>query len=84
MALWADVFYQLANRLTMLWFLRKEGVDARLVLVNFIGDQDMGGPNTADGWRAAYAVAWRVLGLSTRNKLSRYIVHAYPRVEALG
>ena len=38
-AAWADVFYQLANRLAHLHFLRSRGVPAWLVLFNFIGIQ---------------------------------------------
>jgi hypothetical protein len=43
---WSGTFYQLANRLAHLYFLRKHGFKAWLVLVNFVGDDDMSGPKS--------------------------------------
>jgi hypothetical protein len=83
-AAWTDVFYQLANRLAHLKFLRDAKVRAWLVLVNFIGDEDMKGPRTQAEWEAAYAVAFHVMGLDKRNPLSKYIIHVYPDVRELG
>jgi hypothetical protein len=77
---WTTHFYQLANRIAHLHFLRSNGVDAWLVLVNFLGDTDMRGPGTAEVWEAAYAIAWHVMGLGNRHPLSRYIVEVYPDV----
>ena len=74
-ALWGDVFYQLANRLAHLYFLRKGGERAWLALVNFLGDDEMGGPNTKAEWEAAYQVAY-VLAFEA-PLASRYIIHAY-------
>lgn len=82
-AAWTDVFYQLANRIAHLKFLRDAKVPAWLVLVNFIGDRDMGGPETRAEWEAAYAVAFHVMGLDKRNPLAKYIVHLYPAVAEL-
>lgn len=45
---WTEGFYQLANRLAQLWFVRQQSVDARLVLVDVLGDADMGGPATGE------------------------------------
>jgi hypothetical protein len=75
---WIDVFYQLANRIAHLHFLRKNGEKAWLVLVNFIGDFEMMGPRTVAEWEAAYQVVWHVMGLEKRHPLSRYVVHVYP------
>lgn len=80
LAPWSNVFYQLANRIAHLWFLRRHGVDARLLLVDFVGDVEMHGPDGEDVWRAAYHVADYVLGLKKRHSLSPYIIHARPRV----
>ena len=77
---WAETFYQLANRLAFLWFLRGKGVDAYLVLVGFTGDTEMGGPETAEAWQAAYEVASYALGLPARHKLARFILHVNPAV----
>lgn len=79
-ASWADHFYQLANRLAHLQFLRSQGVPAWLVLVNFVGDQEMGGPSNSETWEAAYEVAFHVMGLSRKHSLSPYIIHVYPTV----
>lgn len=75
---WTTHFYQLANRIAHLHFLRSAGVDAWLVLVNFLGDREMGGPETREAWEAAYAVAFHVMGLKKRHPLSRYIVEVFP------
>lgn len=81
-AAWTDHFYQLANRLAHLDFLRRHGVAAHLVLVNFIGDADMSGPDTSEAWEAAYDVAFSVMGLPRRHALSRYVHEVYPNVTA--
>jgi hypothetical protein len=77
---WTDTFYQLANRLAHLYFLRKHALKAWLVLVNFVGDEDMRGPTTREEWEAAYKVVWHVLGVAEHHALSRYVVHCFPRV----
>lgn len=79
-ASWTEHFYQLANRIAHLHFLRSFGVPAFLVLVNFINDQDMQGPSTQEAWEAAYQVAFHVMGLPKRNAMSPYILHVFPDV----
>jgi hypothetical protein len=81
-AAWTDHFYQFANRLAHLDFLRQRGVSAWLVLANFVGDREMKGPATAEAWEAAYQVAEHVMGLPRRHKLSPWIVHVCPDVSA--
>lgn len=44
---WTRRFYQYANRLAHLDFLRRNGVDAILLLVNFTGDIETDGPQEA-------------------------------------
>jgi hypothetical protein len=81
---WIDVFYQLANRIAHLHFLRANGVKAWLVLVNFVGDSEMdGAPGSAAAWEAAYRVVHHVMGLGARHALARQIVHVYPGVAEL-
>jgi hypothetical protein len=70
---WFSVFYQLANLIAHLYFLRKHGRSAWLVLINFIGDSEMEGPSSEGEWRAAYAVVWHVLGIPKRHALAPYI-----------
>lgn len=83
-ASWSDHFYQLANRLAHLHFLRTHGVSAWLVLVNFLDDREMAGPKTTEAWDAAYAVAFHVMGLPRKHPLSPFIIHVYPRVPTDG
>jgi hypothetical protein len=80
---WAETFYQLASRLAHLHFLRANGVPAWLVLVNFVGDADMGGPANAGEWEAAYRIVHHVMGLGARHKLARHVIHLYPDVRTL-
>jgi hypothetical protein len=77
---WSSVFYQLANRIAHLHFLRKHGIKAWLVLVSFVGDTEMKGPFGQAEWEAAYQVVWHVLGIPKRHKLSAYIVEVFPDV----
>jgi hypothetical protein len=79
---WVDSFYQLGNRLAHLYFLRSRSVKAWLVLVNFVGDREMRGPNTQEEWEAAYKVVWYVMGLPEGNALSKYVLHCFPSVKA--
>lgn len=74
LAEWHSVFYQLANRLAHLHFLRKHGVNARLVLVNFVGDAEMNGPRTEEAWRAAYEVVWHIMGVPRRHRLRPHVL----------
>jgi hypothetical protein len=78
---WSSVFYQLANRLAYLHFLRKHRLKAWLVLANFVGDEDVRGPSSAAQWEAAYRVVWHVLGVPRQHKLSRYVIEIYPHVD---
>ncbi|MFZ5746979.1 MAG: hypothetical protein ACOY45_04895 [Pseudomonadota bacterium] len=80
---WIEHFYQLANRLAHLWFLRENGVRAWLVLVNFVGDSDMAGPISDREWLAAYRIAWHVMGLGARHPLAPFLVETFPSVEGL-
>lgn len=60
---WTQGYYQYANRLAHLHFLRSNGVDAHLVLIYFVNDREMGGPSSAAGWAPAIAEAHEALGL---------------------
>jgi hypothetical protein len=83
-AAWSDVFYQLANRLAHLSFLREQGAPAYLVLVNFLNDSEMNGPTSEEVWRAAYHVAFHAMGLPKRHRLSSYIIEVFPDVRLGG
>jgi hypothetical protein len=79
---WTEHFYPLAVRLAHLDFLRRSGLSAFLVLVDFVGDAETGGPETAEAWDAAYQVAFNVMGLPRRHALSSHVVHVRPDVRA--
>lgn len=79
-AAWTEFFYQIANRIAHLYFLRSNGVPSWLVFVNFLGDKEMGGPTTSEAWESAYQVAFHVMGLRKDHQLSRYMIHVYPSV----
>jgi hypothetical protein len=61
---WLSGFYQYANRLAHLYFLRKHGVQASLVLVYFTGDQEVDGPLGPAEWKRYLKEVHRHLGLS--------------------
>lgn len=60
---WTTGFYQYANRLAHLYFLRDRGVDAHLLMIYFTGDSDVAGPKSAEGWMVATDNVRRELGL---------------------
>lgn len=74
---WTQEYYQYANRLAHLSWLRSKGVAAQLIFVDFLHDTDMGGPSDAALWKAAYALADATLGLPEHHKLSAFIHHIY-------
>lgn len=60
---WASPYYQYANRLAHLHFLREHDVKARLVFVYFYGDSDMGGPMSAAEWKQSLIAVKTQLGI---------------------
>ncbi len=81
---WDRAFYQYANRIAHLFFLRQiVKVDARMVFIDFVGDAEMGGPEHPAAWEGAYAIIDHVLGLRRRHRLSRYMTHIHPDVRLL-
>lgn len=81
---WTKVYFQYANRLAFLWWLRQQGVDAKLVFVSFLNDDDIGGPTSAETWHAAFAGADYALGLPSRNRLAAHVFHLTPDVRRIG
>lgn len=61
---WSTSFYQYANRLAHLYWLRElNGVDAYLVNLFFLNDAELNGPRTAAEWQAASRLQEAFLGL---------------------
>lgn len=74
---WTSCFYQYANRLAHLYFLRElNGIDAALVFVYFTGDTTVPGraPVTRAGREAVIGLATHHLGISTNNPWMRKYV----------
>ncbi len=61
---WTRDYYQYANRLAHLYFLRTHGVDAQLVFFYFLNDTDMEGPTSTAEWTVALADVHRTLGIA--------------------
>lgn len=70
---WTGTFYQYANRVAHLHFLREQnGADAHLVNVYFYNAPDVPSPPSPAHWEGAITVAECYLGLG-RHRLSRYM-----------
>jgi len=80
---WLTGYYQYANRIAHLQFLRKHGVPAVLVFVYFTNDLDMGGPNSREGWQGGLRAAHEHLGL-TADENSMGVVSVYIDTGLLG
>ena len=61
---WLTGYYQYANRLAHLGFLRKHKVQAWLIFLYFTGDAEMAGPASPAEWDLAIRAAHQALGLS--------------------
>jgi len=81
---WTGTFYQYANRLAHLYFLRSINKQpAYLAFVYFTHDHAMNGGATEEEWRGAAKVVHTYLGLHTSNPLSRYIADVFIDVRTL-
>lgn len=72
---WTQSYYQIANRLAYLHYLRKVGVEAWLASVYFTGDRfENGGslelPASEEAWGGAIGKAKRALGLPEQHAYS--------------
>lgn len=79
---WLAGYYQLANRLAHLWFLREHGIDARLVLLQFTGETRMPTSSAREAYDAAFAAAAAHLGFADRAMPSD-VVHVHVDVDEL-
>ena len=67
---WSKCFYQYANRLAHLYYLRElNRIDAALVFVYFVGDTTVCGVNpvSCEGWQAAIDLANHHLGIRAHS-----------------
>ncbi len=74
---WTQTFYQYANRLAHLYFLKTHGKSVWMLFIYFVGDDERGGPKNTDTWESALGVMKYVMGLSKNHLLSSHIVDVY-------
>jgi hypothetical protein len=77
---WTGTYYQYANRLATLWFLREQDVGAHLVFVYFIGDRFPDGtpcPSSRAEWLGLIEARRLTLGLPTQHALSAFEHHVF-------
>ena len=67
---WTSRFYQYANRLAHLKFLRDRGIEAHLVIVYFINDAEMRGPESLADWAPVLDECCDRLGLERERGIS--------------
>ena len=79
---WTKNFYQYANRLAHIYFLRKNGCEAWLVNVYFINDADMDGPKSVDEWKGALWLLHRCLGLR-EHLLNQSVIDLFIDISSL-
>jgi hypothetical protein len=80
---WSGKFYQYANRLSHLYFLREKcNKEVFLVNVYFMGDKTVSGPKTRIEWDSALKVLKVYLGIS-KNKLAKFMAEVFIDVEEL-
>jgi hypothetical protein len=80
---WTSPFYQYANRIAHLYFLREmNDVPAYLIFVYFLNDGAMGGPKVREEWRGALRLVKAYLGIE-RNKLQKYMTDIFVDVRKI-
>jgi hypothetical protein len=79
---WSKTFYQYANRLAHVSFLKQNGLPAYFVSVFFLNDFEMNGPKTVDEWSGAIRLVHRCLGLR-EHLLQKWIINVYVDVSKL-
>jgi hypothetical protein len=78
---WMTHYYQYANRLAHLHFLREHGVDATLAFVYFVGDREMPGPVGRSDFEETVSKVRRALRLS--GPCTSHVIDVYVDVAAL-
>lgn len=83
---WSEYpFYQYANRLAHLYLLTElNGIDAYLLMIYFLNDCEMGGPNSPTIWRKAIQSFREEMGLPLNHRLSDRIIDLCLDVRELG
>lgn len=83
--IWIDTYYQYANRLAHLVWLRSQGIEAWLVNLLFVGDSTHGHPTTREQWETAIATVDEAMGLARRvDGLAEVYLPAVTQAEFIG
>ena len=78
-------YYQYANRLAHLYLLAElNGIDAYLLMIYFLNDSDMGGPDSSGLWKVAIQKQYVDMGLPQNHRLSDRVINLYLDVCELG
>jgi len=83
---WTKRIYQYGNRLAHLYLLRKlNDINAYLIFVYFINDNEMNGPKTPNEWRGAVSMLNAYLGIDWigKHRLLRYSIDIFIDVKRL-
>ncbi|NIR64498.1 MAG: hypothetical protein GWN76_10865 [candidate division Zixibacteria bacterium] len=74
---WTSGYYQYANRLAHLYFLRNlNDIPAWLVFLYFVNDHEMSGPESKDKWKNAIAEVHDHLGVKA-ERLKPYVIDVF-------
>jgi hypothetical protein len=79
---WTKTFYQYANRLAHVNFLRSFYIPAYLVCFYFVNDSEMKGPTSVDEWKGAIRLLHRCLGLR-EHLIEKWVVDVFVDVAAI-
>lgn len=75
---WTQDFYQYANRISHLYYLRiKNHIDAYLVFVYFLNDCTVNGPSSINEWEKAIGIVYDTLKQKKKHILSQYIIDVF-------
>lgn len=78
--LWFNAFYQYANRLAHLYFLRQlNDIPTHLIFLDIINDPESGdgGVKSADGWKSLVRLAEACLGITASKPLMKHVHHIH-------
>ena len=82
---WLEPYYQYANRLAVLYFLEREGVNAHLVNVYFYGERKSNWqcPQSAAEWEDIVRAEEAWLGIARDNEMMKRVHHVFLAVNPL-
>ena len=79
---WSRTFYQYANRLAHVYFLRQNETCAYFVSIYFLNDLEMKGPKTVNEWKGALRLLHSCLGLK-EQMLQGFVLELFIDVNSI-